>query len=189
MVDDESQETLSMNSTHARFRIRNMLSANSLNVKPIFADGLPANYTACGSVDVTPQFFRMSTSFGSSGGTLITVEGTGFGKETTGLNLRHKASGEDLCMDPDTVPFDVPLGVVEYGKFNCMTKPFTTTELDDYELVIGDQTYGCYNSDSSDCHLKLNDNTSPLIKSAAFEGATKIIITGVGFESKQGWTP
>lgn len=77
-----------------------------------FADGLPTGFDAFTTATIVPTLVSISPSTGSSGGTLLTVTGTGFGTSSEELNLNH-SSGEDIC---ETVT------ITGYGTFTCLTK-------------------------------------------------------------------
>ncbi|MFO0116552.1 MAG: hypothetical protein ACK521_02680 [bacterium] len=49
---------------------------------------------------------------GSEGGTLLTVKGTGFGMNTTGLGLKNINTSASLCKE---------VKVTGYGVFTCFT--------------------------------------------------------------------
>ena len=79
---------------------------------------------------VTPQV-------GSSGGTLITVSGHGFGVNTEGLQVWHEQSDSDICEEVE---------VLEYGKFTCLTKAMEILPTDTLVLVTSTGKYDCQNT-------------------------------------------
>jgi hypothetical protein len=62
-----------------------MTDETSANVRVYFPDGLAGGYATFAALTVTPTLVTISPSTGSSGGTLLTVTGTGFGAATQGL--------------------------------------------------------------------------------------------------------
>jgi hypothetical protein len=57
-------------------------------VQVFFADGYPTGWNTITGLIFSPNFYEIVTlSYTSEGGTLLTVKGTGFGKNTTGLGL------------------------------------------------------------------------------------------------------
>jgi hypothetical protein len=67
---------------------------------------------------MTPTLVSVSPSSGSSGGTLLTVTGTGFGVNTSGVNLVQVSTGEEICQS---------VTVSAYGTFTCLTKAMEIT--------------------------------------------------------------
>lgn len=72
----------------------------------------------------------------------MTVIGTGFGVNTTGLGLLDKTTSTALC---DSVK------VVAYGKFTCMTKPLAVQSTDQLKMTIGTTEYACVNTNTALC--------------------------------------
>jgi hypothetical protein len=73
------------------------LDSSSKNVRVYFADGLATGSEAYTSADITPTLVSVSPSTGSSGGTLLTVTGTGFGVNTKGVTLWNVSTNKDVC--------------------------------------------------------------------------------------------
>ena len=86
-----------MTETEAFFKITDMTSSSSDNVRVYFADGLPNGYDSFTSLTVTPSFTGISPNSGSAGGNLLTVSGNGFGVDNQSVNLVHVESGQELC--------------------------------------------------------------------------------------------
>lgn len=112
-------------------------------MKVYFADGLSSGYDAFTSATMVPTLVSISPSAGSSGGTLLTVTGTGFGVDTTGLNLVHSSSGTDICSE---------VTITGYGQFTCLTVAMEISSSDQINLKTDSGSYSCGNSiDSSAC--------------------------------------
>ena len=86
-----------MNEESVTFKVTFAKDETSNDVRVYFKDGLPANYQQFSSISMTPALISISPSTGSSGGTLITVTGTGFGTDTDGVNLVKASNGEEIC--------------------------------------------------------------------------------------------
>ena len=67
------------------------------------------------TIDLIPSILEISPETGNSGGTWITVRGTGFGTQTDNLNLIDASARVSLCQEVE---------IVEYGVFNCLTEAF-----------------------------------------------------------------
>jgi hypothetical protein len=108
-IDGAKQTTLSVPSeTSAVFEIVDIKDSTSSNIQIYFADGFATDYKLITSLTLTPNFVSVSPNTGGSfGGTVLTVRGTGFGINTTLLQLKKSA---DLC---DKVT------VTKYGTFTC----------------------------------------------------------------------
>ena len=113
-LDGIEQETLTVTDTVATFRVTEVLTGNP-SVRVYFADGLPAGYDSFDTATIVPTLVSISPSTGSSGGTLITVTGTGFGMDSCcqDINLEHTASASDICNE---------VTITGYGTFTCLTK-------------------------------------------------------------------
>ena len=109
------------------------------------ADGLPSQYINFTTATMEPKLLSISPSTGSSGGTLITVTGSGFGATNTTFVQLVRQSGDWLC-DIDTVT------VTGYGTFTCLTmqKDILTTDTISIQIGTG-TTYGCGNTDATAC--------------------------------------
>ena len=88
-IDDYAQTTLNVtaNSTSgeidAYFKVINANDMTSNNIRVRMADGLPSQYINFTTATMEPKLLSISPSTGSSGGTLITVTGSGFGATNT----------------------------------------------------------------------------------------------------------
>jgi hypothetical protein len=82
-IDDNAQTTLSVTETSgvisAIFKVTSANDRTSKNIRVRMADGLPTGYANYTSATMEPKLLSISPSSGSSGGTLITVTGSGFG--------------------------------------------------------------------------------------------------------------
>ena len=106
------------------------------------ADGLPSQYINFTTATMEPKLLSISPSTGSSGGTLITVTGSGFGAtNTTDVQLVNQ-SGNQLC---DTVT------MTGYGTFTCLTKQTDIATTDTLSISIGGTSYGCGNTVATAC--------------------------------------
>lgn len=104
---------------------------------------------------------------------MITVTGTGFGTETEGINLRHAASGSDICTE---------VTVTAYGSFTCMTSAMDISSLDQIDLVTATGTYSCANTiNSADCGFEQLAASSPTVSSATLTDSSTIDFAGSGF--------
>ena len=145
-IDGVEQETLDVTSTQATFKVIDASSEESCCVKVYFADGLASGYDAFTSATMSPTLVSISPSTGSSGGTLITVTGTGFGTSTTGLNLVHSASGTEICSE---------VTISEYGSFTCLTQAMEISSSDQINIKTDSGSYSCGNSvDASACNFE-----------------------------------
>ena len=109
-----------MTTTSATFKVTDALDETSSNVRVYFASGLPNDYDR-GQITMVPNLVSISPSSGSSGGTLVTVTGTGFGVNTADVTLVNGSTGDDIC---DAVT------ITGYGTFTCLTKAVETNSSD-----------------------------------------------------------
>jgi len=79
----------------------------------------------------------VSPSTGSSGGTLLTVTGTGFGTSTEVINLVHESSSTEMCEE---------VIITGYGTFTCLTKAMEITAGDTILLKTSSGEYACGNT-------------------------------------------
>jgi hypothetical protein len=186
-IDGQAQETVFYNATHTKFRIRHIYGSFSSNLQVYFSDGMPAFYETANNITVEPTFYSISVSSASSGGSLIRVRGDGFGIHSTGVTLRHKITGENLCRDPATVKLDIPLGVVSYGVFNCLTRSMEISSNDELELEVDGQSLPCYNPGASDCYLNAETTLSPFVGSYQIFSHNRISFSGYRFYRFRFW--
>lgn len=99
-----------------KFQVTGQLDQSTDDILVRMPDGLPAPPLATipllGSIPFETRFVSISPDSGSECGTVITVKGTGFGVDSTGLNVRHMQTGDLLCEQADVVPLN-------YGEFTC----------------------------------------------------------------------
>ena len=103
---------------------------------PELADPAPAGLT---TLTFVPRFFEITPHVGSACGTVVTVRGTGFGINSTGLNLKHVPSGLLLC--DGAVSGTGGVEILGYGEFRCQTRDMTATPIaagDAMQLVVVD---------------------------------------------------
>lgn len=74
-------------------------------------EGFPEGSEIAHFLEFTPALYSISPETGNSGGTWITVTGSGFGTSTNGLNLVDQ-SGNELCQQ---------VSIIDYGLFECLT--------------------------------------------------------------------
>lgn len=86
-----------MSLTSATFAITEALDETTSDMRIYFNDGLPYDFDSHTTATMVPTLVSISPSSGSSGGTLLTVTGTGFGINTQLVNLVHTASGDEIC--------------------------------------------------------------------------------------------
>lgn len=75
----------------------------------------------------TPSIHAIEPAVGNSGGTWITVQGSGFGTGSSDLTLID-ADGKDLCQEAY---------VLEYGLFQCLTIEEDIVEGTTFDFSIG----------------------------------------------------
>ena len=172
-IDGVVQTVLTAADTTATVTVDEMLDETSSNMQIYFTDGLPTGYSDFTSVTVIPTLVSISPSTGSSGGTLITVTGTGFGTSTEGVNLTHETSGTDICEE---------VYMTGYGSFTCLTTAMEITSGDALTLKTASGSYSCGNNGApDDCNYEQLDASSPAITAASVSDSSTIIITGTAF--------
>ena len=119
-----------------------------------------------------PNLVSISPSSGSSGGTLLTVIGTGFGVDTQGVNLVD-ATGQELCQ---------VVTVTGYGTFTCLTKSVEVASDAVLSIKTASGTYACANTlDATACKYVQVNTGSPTLTSLSASSATQVDITGENF--------
>ena len=98
-IDGVKQTTTSVASgTEAKFTISELQASSTAMAEVFFTEGNSNGFNTIQSLTFVPNFISVSpNSAGSQGGTLVTVIGTGFGKNTTGLGLKDKTTSTALC--------------------------------------------------------------------------------------------
>lgn len=109
-IDGYAQELISWTSSLATFKVTNMDFASTDDVQVFTDQGYPSGSDIAHTLEFIPSILAITPSAGSSAGTWITVEGTGFGALTEGLNLQ--VNGADICSE---------VSISTYGVFNCLT--------------------------------------------------------------------
>ena len=112
-VDGVELTTLTATDTEATFTLAGLKSESANKVEIRFPDGFPTGFDTVATIATTANLVSISPATGSAGGTLLTVTGTGFGVDTTGVTLVKTADDADVC---ETVT------MTGYGTFTCMTK-------------------------------------------------------------------
>ena len=173
MIDGVQQTQIEVTDTSAKFELSGMLDETSSDVQIYFSDGLPGAYADFKSVSVVPTLVSVSPATGSSGGTLLTVTGTGFGVNTVDVNLVHETSGVDICVE---------VTVTGYGSFTCLTAAMEIASTDVLLLKTASGTYSCGNTLSgADCFYEQLDASSPSVAGATIDSANTMTITGDSF--------
>ena len=162
-----------MTDTVATFRVIETLTGNP-SVRVYFADGLPSGYDSFDTATIVPTLVSVSPSTGSSGGTLLTVTGTGFGTKNCcdDLNLESATSGSDICDE---------VNITGYGTFTCLTKAMEISSSDTIDLKISGETYACGNADNTACSFELLDSSSPTLEFVNIQNAASLMIEGSSF--------
>ena len=170
-LDGIEQETLTVTDTVATFRVTEILSG-SPSLRVYFDDGLPAGYDSFNSATVAATLVSISPSTGSSGGTLLTVTGTGFGMDSQDVNLEHTSSATDICEE---------VTITGYGSFTCLTKAMEIQSSDSINLKVGSDIYSCGNSDGSACSFEQLNASSPALTSVEIVDPENVSVTGTNF--------
>lgn len=141
----------------AVFTITNVLNTSSPLVQVFTSAGLPQGWNNVKSLTWTPSFLSISPDVGSQGGTLVTVTGTGFGVNTTGLGLKE-SGGANLCTE---------VNVTGYGTFTCLTAAMAVTSV---SMTHNAVSYTCTNNGSLNCGFVQDVSSSPQVSSATLSG-------------------
>jgi hypothetical protein len=172
-VDGVAQTVLTAADTTATVTITDMLDETSSNVQIYWTDGLPTGYADFASLTVVPTVVSISPSTGSSGGTLITVTGTGFGTSTEDVNLIDENSDTEICEE---------VKMISYGSFTCLTKAMEITAGDVITLKTASGAFSCGNTATPDeCLFEQLDASSPVVTGASISSSSSITITGTAF--------
>jgi hypothetical protein len=146
LIDGVEQTALVVTETTATFTLIDITDESSADLKIYFPDGLPAGYKDFSSIKVVPTLVSVSPRAGSSGGTLLTVTGTGFGIKTLKVNLLHKATGVEICAE---------VHVTGYGTFTCLTKVMEINSSDEILLQTASGSYTCGNTlNAAECSFE-----------------------------------
>lgn len=86
-VDGYEQVFDSQDYSSATFTLVDMDAAASTNIQVFTSMGYPEGSEIAHSIDCAPALLAIDPAVGSAGGSMITVTGSGFGTQTTGLNL------------------------------------------------------------------------------------------------------
>lgn len=172
-LDGVKQETLSVSLTSATFAVTEALDETTDNLRVYFNDGLPFNFDSHTSATMVPTLVSISPSSGSSGGTLLTVTGTGFGVNTASVNLIHESTGDEICQT---------VTLLGYGSFSCLTKSMEISSGDSINLKTASGSYSCGNTlNSADCNYEQINSVSPTVSSVVLTSSTQIDVTGANF--------
>ena len=121
---------------------------------------------------MTPTLVAISPSTGSSGGTLITVKGTGFGTSTKGVNL-VLSSGTEICKT---------VTLIKYGEFTCLTKAMEIQSTSVLKLKTASGSYACGNTiNAAACKYSQTNAGSPTVTAVSATNPTTFQVTGTGF--------
>jgi len=144
VVDDVTQETVSVSETEALFSITDVSDSAATSVVLYFPVGIPEGHdTFADGLTLEPRLTRISPNEGSTGGSLITATAPGVGAGTADITLVDSA-GDSICDS---------LEIVAYSQIECRT---VATAMADGPISIkqGGTTTACENSDSSVCMYK-----------------------------------
>lgn len=172
-IDGYLQTVVSVSATEAIFTLTGVKAASSSDIQVYFADGLPTGFETITTQTFTPAFVSVSNAAGSAGGNLIKVTGTGFGPETTGLNLYHGASTTAICTE---------VVVTGYGTFECHTGALAAeiATADTIELQLGGVNSACANSVTTACDFTAEIASSPTVTGASI-AVNSISFVGTAF--------
>lgn len=139
------QEIVSVDATTAVFKLIDAKSNSSTDIKFYIAEGSPAG--SLDSVSFDAGLINIAPSDGSSGGTLITVSGVGFGSDNQdAVNLYHVQSNQNICSSVE---------VTGYGTFTCQTNAQEISASDELKVVVNGSQAACLNTIlPSDCTFK-----------------------------------
>jgi len=178
-IDGILQTTTTASATSTVFTITNLKMSASSNIGLYFADGLPSGIETITGLTFTPAFVSVSPNTGgSAGGTLLTVTGTGFGLNTTGLGLKKGTT--PICASGSVT-------VTGYGSFTCMTLPGEVLSSDILKLSVGTTDYACSNSDPTRCKHVALLVSSPNVSGVSLSGNV-LTYTGTNFPSSTDYT-
>jgi len=165
LIDGFSQELVSSSDTEAVFKLTDLNGIETTDVTIYSAEGYPEGAEIEHSITVAPALLSIEPAIGNSGGSKLTVTGSGFGMQTSGLNLYF--DGTALC---DSVE------IYEYGMFYCNTitgvQSASTLTIgidgvaDESSYVASDVTY---------------TQTEDIVVTAAEASENTITFTGSGF--------
>lgn len=173
IVDGVEQTPIAVTDISATFELSGMKDESSSDVQVYFADGYASGYADFKTLTATPSLVSVSPSTGSSGGTLLTVTGTGFGINTTGVNLVIEASGDEICAE---------VTMLGYGSFSCLTKVMEINAADVLLLKTDSGSYTCDNTlDTTVCFFEQLSASSPAVTAATVTSANSMIVEGTGF--------
>jgi len=170
-LDGIEQETLTVTDTVATFRVTETLTSNP-SLRVYFPDGLPSGYDSFMTASIAPTLVSISPSTGSAGGTLITVTGTGFGVNSSSVNLQHTTSGQDICQE---------VTITGYGSFTCLTNAMEISSSDSINLKIGTDIFSCGNTNGAECSFEQLNASSPQISAVDISDPASVFVNGSGF--------
>ena len=161
-----------MQATQATFRLVDVESTSSSDIKFFTAEGIPQGSIAYHSY--TPALTSVSPAIGSSVGTLLTVTSVGFDSANADqLNLYHTLTAQNICASVDSV---------SYGTFSCQTIALEITAADELVITIDGIAYGCANTVSpAQCTLSQEKANSPRLTDISRPSASVIRFTGDDF--------
>lgn len=87
VLDGFKQNLINQTSTLAYFTLVNIDDTKVTHVEVLTFEGYPAGVGNLTAIQLTPTLTSISPLDGSAGSSEILVSGTGFGLQTTGLNL------------------------------------------------------------------------------------------------------
>ena len=119
----------------AVFDIVDINGVSSSDIKFYNNAGYPEGSEFEHTIELVPSILEIYPETGNSGGTWITVRGTGFGTQTENLNLINASNRLALCQEVD---------IVEYGVFNCLTEAFDIAAGTSFRLSVNGVSQASY---------------------------------------------
>ena len=144
-VNGVNQETLSVSSTQAKFKLTNITSQNITGAKLLFDVGKPKSHSLIeASITITPKLTGISPQVGSVNGQVIhvTAPGLTFGDESSIMVVKAGTTTPNLCQNM-TIP--------EQGVLVCELTPGSefSASSNEYLAIYQSAEYGC--ETQSDC--------------------------------------
>lgn len=166
LIDDVEQTISSMTTTAIEFYLDGVTGTSASTIDIYLADGIPTGAASIVSLDYTKALVSISAQVGSSAGSQLTVTGTGFGTDTTDVNLYYQEGAVNLC---DTVE------VTAYGTFTCNTIEMEVPDGATLQLVVDGSTYDCLNTlSASECTYKAITADSPSLSAVTLTDSTTV---------------
>lgn len=166
VIDGYVQTLVSQDAYEAIFTLTNLSGVDSSDVHIYTSEGYPEGGQISHAFEAYPAILTITPSVGSSGGSIISVTGSGFGTETVGLNLL--ADGETLCSVVE---------ITAYGEFTCLTNAIEVAEGAVITVVVVEITQ-LLSHVATDA---IYSQTESITVTAADLSSNTITFTGTGF--------